>query len=82
MDRLALFLTWLSAAAVAGALIAVCAVMGYTSFWAIVVSIILAISIAYPSATLVARNLRKWQRTNERAKNDDQARSTKTDPTE
>ncbi|WP_138932975.1 hypothetical protein [Roseovarius arcticus] len=77
MDRLALYLTLLSAAAVAGALIAVCASLGYTSFWVIVVCIILAFSIAYPSATLVARSVRHWQNGHK-----DQPRSTRTDPTE
>jgi len=77
MDRLALYLTWLSAAAVAGALIAVCASLGYTSFWVVAVCIILAFSIAYPSATLVARSVRIWQDEREA-----QPRSTKTDPTE
>lgn len=77
MDRLALYLTWLSAAAVAGALIAVCVSLGYTSFWMVAICIILAISIAYPSATLVARSVRIWQKYRE-----DQQRSTRTDPTE
>ena len=77
MDRLALFLTGLSAAAVAGALIMVCVSLGYTSFWAIAISVGLALSIAYPSATIVARSVRLWQ-----ARGKGQARSTSTDPTE
>lgn len=77
MDRLALFLTLLSAAALAGALITVCAVLGYTSLWVIVFCVILALCIAYPSATLVARRVQDWRDAKEA-----EARTTPSDSSE
>lgn len=74
MDRLALFLTLLSAAAVAAALITVCAILGYTSLWVIVFCVILALCIAYPSATLVAHRVQEWRDAKEA-----EARSTHSD---
>ncbi len=77
MDKLLVFLTLLSGAAIAGTLIAICVTLGYTSGWAILASIVAGLSIAWPGAQIVVAGLRAGQTARE-----DQARSTKTDPTE
>jgi len=77
MDKLLIFLTLISGTAISGALIAMCFALGYTSFWAVLASVVAAFSIAWPGAQLAARALR--------AGLDDpsaQRRSTRTDPTE
>jgi len=77
MDKLLVFLTLLSGSAISGALIIICWTLGYTSFWAILASIVAAFGIAWPGAQIAAQGIRKAQRMT-----DDQTRSTKTDPTE
>ncbi|MFX0543774.1 hypothetical protein ACEWPM_019010 [Roseovarius sp. S4756] len=77
MDKLLVFLTLLSGTAISGALIAICFSLGYTSFWAVLASIVAAFSIAWPGAQIAVQGIRAA-----RQARDDQARSTKTDPTE
>ena len=77
MDKLLVFLTILSGSAISGALIAICWALDYTSFWAVLASIVAAFAIAWPGAQIAVQGIRRAQRMT-----DDQARSTKTDPTE
>ncbi|MFX0546538.1 hypothetical protein ACEWPL_013430 [Roseovarius sp. S1116L3] len=77
MDKLLVFLTLLSGTAIAGALIAICWALGYTSFWAVLASLVAGFSIAWPGAQIAVQGIRAAQSARE-----DQARSTRTDPTE
>jgi peptidoglycan/LPS O-acetylase OafA/YrhL len=60
MDRLALFVTWLGAIAIAGTLIIVSFTLGYYSVWAIAICIVAAAVIAYPSGKLVSNMIKRW----------------------
>ncbi|WP_113911900.1 hypothetical protein [Roseovarius dicentrarchi] len=60
MDRLAHYITWLGAIAIAGTLIVVSFSLGYYSVWAIVGCVIAAIVIAYPSGRLVSNMIKRW----------------------
>ncbi|HEY9038833.1 MAG TPA: hypothetical protein VIN05_07810 [Roseovarius sp.] len=60
MDRLALYITWLGAVAIAGTLIVVSFTLGYYSVWAIAICVIAAAIIAYPSGKLVSNMIKRW----------------------
>ncbi len=60
MDRLAHYITWLGAIAIAGTLIVVSFSLGYYSVWAIVGCVVAAIVIAYPSGKLVSNMIKRW----------------------
>lgn len=77
MDKLLVFLTILSGSAISGALIVICWTLDYTSLWAILASVAAGFAIAWPGAQIAVHGIR-----NARRLTDDQARSTKTDPTE
>ena len=87
MDRLAIYLIWLSASGIAGALVIVAFSLGYYSVWVIVVCVILGFAIAYPSGKLIAKQIKKedpaWDDKRDAPQPDlRQPRSTRTDPTE
>lgn len=60
MDRLALYITWIGAIAIAGTLMVVSFTLGYYSIWAIAICVIAAVIIAYPSGKLVATMIKRW----------------------
>ncbi len=60
MDRLALYVTWLGAIAIAGTLIIVSFTLGYYSVWAIAICVIAAVIIAYPSGKLISTMIKRW----------------------
>jgi hypothetical protein len=77
MDKLLIFLTLISGLAIAGALIAICATLGYSSLFSTIASVVAAFTIAWPGAQIALRGLQAVQ-----GKRVDQPRSSKTDPTE
>lgn len=87
MDRLALYLTWLSAIGISGTLIIVALSLGYYSVWVIIGCVIVALLIAYPGGKLVASRIKKedpaWDARRDAPQPDlKRARRSKTDPTE
>lgn len=87
MDRLALYIIWLGAIAIAGSLVIAALAMGYYSVWAIVICVIAGIVIAYPSGKIVSNLIKRkdpaWDARHDAPQPDlDQRRTTRTDPTE
>ena len=59
MDRLAIFLAAISGSSIAGALVIACFAMGYYSIWAILVSCLIGLAMAYPVGHFISRRIKR-----------------------
>ncbi|ABV92558.1 conserved hypothetical protein [Dinoroseobacter shibae DFL 12 = DSM 16493] len=59
MDRLSIFLTLMSGALITGALVITLFSLGYYSAWGIAISALLGFALAWPSAYLVSRRIKR-----------------------
>jgi hypothetical protein len=62
MDRLSIFLTLMSGAMITGALVITAFSLGYYTVWAIAPAALIGFALAWPSAYLVSRRIKRRDR--------------------